>query len=90
MDKPNVTIGSAATQAGKQIVISAPAPGKLRDGIIGYNATTIADGSLAVIQPAKQTTAAAGVAAIGCHISASTTDGTEIELDTAKLEIVLE
>ena len=82
MNKPNVTIGSAATQAGKQLVTSSPAPGKLRVGIIGYNATTIADGALAVIQPVKQPTAA-GAAAVSCHVTASTIEGTEIELDEA-------
>ena len=90
MNKPNVTIGAAATQAGKQLVTSSPAPGKLRIGIIGYNATTIADGAIVVFQSAKQTNTATGVAAVSCHITASTADGSEVGLDEAKVEIVLE
>ena len=87
--QPDILIGAIAAKAGKQLVVSFPSSGVLRAGLLGFNSMMIRDGEIALIRLNGKTSAVPGKHPILCRITASTADGSEVDLYNATLNFSL-
>jgi Cohesin domain len=81
LEKPVAVAGPAALAAGKNVTVGTPSPGLVRVAIIGYNATVIGDGVVAVVTFTRKPGAAGGVE-FKYAASASDPAGTAVVVDT--------
>ncbi len=86
---PTATIGSAGTAAGKSASSSTPATGTFRVGVVGFNSTAIANGTVATVSFTCSSSASYGSYALTNTPSGSNTTSNSIVLTGTNGEVTI-